>query len=100
MAKAAPLPVLGTLTQSALYWIAMNVAKLLRKLRVVANVEIVVPLLPEMIRIANQTPRYSLLQRLQRIGQSIPLWFAKPDRWPIQARFWLEWGRLLVTDIA
>jgi len=36
--------------------------------RVISNVEIVVPLLPEMIRVANQTPRYSLLQRLQSIG--------------------------------
>jgi hypothetical protein len=45
-----------------------------------------------MLRIANQSPRYSLLQRLQRIGQSVLLWFAKPDGWPIRARFWLEWG--------
>ncbi len=70
----------------------MNVAKLLHKLRVISNVEIVVPLLPEMLRIANQTPRYSLLQRLQRIGQRILLRFAEHDGWPIQARFWLEWG--------
>jgi hypothetical protein len=32
-----------------------------------------------------------LLQRLQRIGQRIPLWFAEHG-WPIQAVFWLEWG--------
>ena len=72
----------------------MNVPKLLHKLRVVANIEIVVPLLPEMLRIANQTPRYSLLQGLQPIRQSIP----KPDRWPIQAIFWLEWGSLRFTE--
>jgi len=30
-----------------------------------------------MLPIANQTPRYSLLQRFQRIGQRIPLRFAK-----------------------
>jgi hypothetical protein len=53
----------------------MNVTQLLHKLRVISNVEIVVPLLPEMLRIANQTPRYSLLQRLQRTGQRIQLWF-------------------------
>jgi len=62
----------------------MNVAQLFHKLRVISDVEIVVALLPEMIRIANQTPRYSLLQRFQRISQR--------DRWPIQAVFWLEWG--------
>ena len=57
----------------------MNIAKLLHKLRIISNVEIVVPLLPEMLRIANQTPRYSLLQRLQRIGQSILLRFAQQE---------------------
>ena len=69
----------------------MKIAQLFHKLRVISNVEIVVSLLPEMLRIANQTPRYSLLQRLHRIGQRIPLWFAEHG-WPIQARFWLEWG--------
>ena len=43
----------------------MRVAKLLHKLLIVANIEIVVSLLPEML---NQV-----------------------ERWPIQARFWLEW---------
>ncbi len=57
----------------------MNVAQLLHKLRVISNVEIVVPLLPEMLRIANQTPRYSLLQRLQRIGQRIFFGFAEQE---------------------
>ena len=81
----------------------MNIAQLFHKLRVISNVEVVVPLLPEMIgcptqawfwlewEFPNQTPRYSLLQRLQRIGQRIPLWFAEHG-WPIQAVFWLEWG--------
>jgi len=55
----------------------MNVAQLFHKLRVISNIEIVVPLLPEMLRIANQTPRYALLQRFQRIGQHIPLRFAE-----------------------
>ncbi len=57
----------------------MNVTQLLHKLRVISNVEIIVPLLPEMLGIANQAPRYSLLQRLQRIGQRIPLWFAEQE---------------------
>ncbi len=77
----------------------MNVAQLLHKLRVISNVEIVVPLLPEMLRIANQAPRYSLLQRLQRIGQRILLRFAQQDRWPIQAVFWLEWGSSIAARI-
>ena len=59
--------------------IAMNVTQLLHKLRIILNIEILVPLLPEMLRIANQTPRYSLLQRLQRIGQRILLWFAEQE---------------------
>ena len=62
----------------------MNVAQLLYKLRVISNVEIVVPLLPEMLfptqakiglewatHFWKQPPRYSLLQQLQRIGQRI-----------------------------
>ncbi len=57
----------------------MNVAQLLHKLRVISNVEIVVPFLPEMLGIANQAPRYFLLQRLQRIGQRIPLRFAEQE---------------------
>jgi len=57
----------------------MNIAELLHKLRVFSNVEIVVPLLPEMLDIAYQTPRYSLLQRLQRIGQRIQSRFAEQE---------------------
>ena len=74
----------------------MNVAQLFHKLRVVPYVEIVVPLLPEMLRIANQTPRYSLLQRLQRIGQRILLWFAQQVYVPTQAKTGLEWATLLL----
>ncbi len=75
----------------------MYVTQLLHKLPVISNIEIVVPLLPEMLRIANQTPRYALLQRLQCIGQRIPLRFAKG--WPIQAVFWLEWGSSIAGRI-
>ena len=55
----------------------MNVAQLLHKLLIIADIEIVVPLLPEMLGIANQTPRYSLLQRLEGIGQRVLLRFAE-----------------------
>ena len=68
----------------------MNIAQLFHKLRVISNIEIVISLLPEMLLptqaktghewatyVCNQTPRYSLLQRLQRIGQCIPLRFAE-----------------------
>src|SRR5258707_4024496 len=41
--------------------IAMNVAKLFNKLQVITNVEIVVPFLPEMFRIADQPPRHPFL---------------------------------------
>ena len=60
--------------------IAMNIAQLFHKLRVISNIEIVVSALPEMLiptRLCNQTPRHSLLQRFQRIGQRIPLRFAE-----------------------
>jgi len=60
----------------------MNIAQLRHKLWVIANVEIVVPFLPEMLRVANQTPRYSLLQRLQRI--------VKPETVPHPLQGWLE----------
>ena len=72
----------------------MNVAQLLHKLRVISNVEIVVPLLPEMLRIVKQAPRYSLLQRLQRIGQRIFFGFAEQqvnmvrhDHVPVNLKF-------------
>jgi len=52
-----------------------------------------------MIRIVNQTPRYCLLQRFQRVGQRVLLWFAEPevdmfrhDYIPTQAKTGLEWA--------
>src|SRR5260370_4145583 len=97
-----PSPASTPASQKRARWgprIAMNIAQLFHKLRVISNVEIVVPLLPEMLRIANQTPRYSLLQRLQRIRQRILLWFAEQEGWPIQAGFWLEWGSSIAGRI-
>ena len=57
MEKAAPRPVFGALPQSLLHRVPMNVMKLLYKLRLIANVEIVVALLPEMVAVSDQTPR-------------------------------------------
>jgi hypothetical protein len=45
----------------------MYVVQFLYKLRMIANVEIVVTLLPEMFGVPDQTPRHSLLQRLERV---------------------------------
>ena len=56
MAKTAPLPVLRTFAQARLDRISMNIAQLFHNLRVISNVEIVVPLLPEVLRIASQAP--------------------------------------------
>jgi hypothetical protein len=56
MEKAAPRPVFGALAQSLCHRVPMNVVQFLYKLRMIANVEIVVSLLPEMIGIADQTP--------------------------------------------
>ncbi len=44
----------------------MNVVQFLYKLRMIANVEIVVALLPEMIGVADQTPCHSLLEWANR----------------------------------
>lgn len=74
----------------------MNIAQFFHKLRVISNVEIVVPLLPEMLGIANHAPRYSLLQRFQRIGKRVLLRFAEPVDTPTQAKARLEWGTLLL----
>lgn len=75
----------------------MDVPQLLQKLRVVSDVEIVVSLLPEMLFIAEQAPRYSLLQRLQRIGQRGWLGLADWMDTPTQAKVGLEWATLSPT---
>jgi hypothetical protein len=76
----------------------MNITQFLSKLLVVSNVEIVIPLLPEMLRAADQAPRYSLLQRPQRICQRS---LFDPTCGPTQAKGWLEWAtRPMFTDRA
>ena len=67
MEKAAAWPIFGALAQSMLHRVPMNVVKLLYKLRMIANVEVVIAPLPEMVGVSDQTPRYSLLQRLEDI---------------------------------
>lgn len=67
--KAAPLPILRTRAQSAVHGIAVDVAQLFCELAVMADVEIVVALLPEVLRLANQASRHALFQRFERIGE-------------------------------
>ncbi len=47
----------------------MNIAQLLAKLIVIANIKIVITLLPKMLRSADQPTRDSLLERLDRISE-------------------------------
>jgi hypothetical protein len=92
MEKAAPWPVFRALAESLLHWVAMNVMELLYKLRMIANVEIIIALLPEVIGFSDQTPRHALLQRLQSIGERALLRFAESVRVPTQAKIRLEWA--------
>jgi len=55
----------------------MNISKLFQKLRFVPDIEIIVALLPEILRLANQSARDSLLQRLDRVGESMLPRFAE-----------------------
>ncbi len=55
----------------------MNISKFFHKLRFIPNIEIVVALLPEMLGFTDQSPRYSLLQRLDRVGEIVLLRFAE-----------------------
>lgn len=49
MVEGAPWPVRGALAQSGLQWVAVDVAELFYELVVIAEVEIVVAFLPEML---------------------------------------------------
>ena len=55
----------------------MGIAELFRELLVIAYVEIVVALLPEVLGVTYQAPRDSLLQRFERIGELALLGFAE-----------------------
>jgi hypothetical protein len=43
----------------------------------IADVEVVVALLPEMLRITDQAPRHTLLEGFERVGERSLLWFAE-----------------------
>jgi len=47
----------------------MDISKLLHKRTFIADIKIIVALLPEMLRLADQSSRYPLLQRFQRVGE-------------------------------
>ncbi len=55
----------------------MNIAQLLHKLTLIAHIEIVIPLLPEMFRLADQSPGHALLQRFDGIGEGALRRFAE-----------------------
>jgi hypothetical protein len=40
----------------------MNISQLLYKLTLIADIEIIIAFLPEMLRLSNQSARYALLQ--------------------------------------
>jgi len=61
MAKTTPLPVFGTPAQPTLHRIPRDVTKLFRELPVIADVEVLIALLPEVFRFADQSPRHALL---------------------------------------
>ena len=94
MLETAPFPVLRKLAQPALDRIAVNIAQLLNKLRIIANVEIVVPLLPEMLRVPKQAPGHSLLEGFEGIGERVLL----RSGGPFKPDFGLSGGCSDVTD--
>jgi len=96
LTKAAPIPIFRTFTQSALHRIAVDVTEFLHKLAIVADVEIVIAFLPEMLGevptqantglewgtlatrrgTRDQAARHSLLQRLESVGEQTAFRFA------------------------
>jgi len=71
MEKTAPRPVFGPLTQPSSHRVPVNVVNFLYKLLMIANVEVVVAFLPELLRFSDQAPCDSLLQRLHGVGQRV-----------------------------
>ena len=55
----------------------MNVSQLLKKLVVIVDIEIVIALLPEMFRFADEPSRDALLERLDRVGEGAALRLAE-----------------------
>jgi hypothetical protein len=48
----------------------MNISTFFYQLTFVADIEIIIAFLPEMLRLGNQSPRSTPLQRFKRVGQS------------------------------
>ena len=55
----------------------MDVSQFLDKLLMIANIEIVISLLPEVFALSDQASRHSLLQRFDRLGKIPPLWLVE-----------------------
>jgi hypothetical protein len=77
VAKAAPLPILRTVTQAASYGIAVNVTELFNELFVIAYVEIIIALVPEVPGISFEFSRDPLFQRLDGYCKCLALRFAR-----------------------
>jgi len=75
VAEAAPLPILRPLHQSTRHGIAMNIAQLLHKLRMIANVAIIITPLPEPS--STMVARHADFNRQNCIAQQAPLRFAQ-----------------------
>ena len=77
----------------------MNIAKLFHELTIIPNIEIVVALLPEVLGLADQSPRNSLLEGLddicERSGSFSPTQ-ANPFGY---AQGGLEWGTVGFTKL-
>ncbi len=71
MQEAAPWPLFGTLAQSALYRIAMNIPQFLHELLMVAHIEVIIAWLPEVLCPGDQSPRNALLQALDGRSQRL-----------------------------
>src|SRR5512146_1792405 len=66
--ETAPAVVAGRCHQSALLWIAMNIADHFRAGRLATNVAVIIAFLPELLLLASQLPRSDLLEGLEKLG--------------------------------
>lgn len=96
--ETAPLPVFRVFAQSTLHRVAMNIPEHLHELAMIPDVEIIVSLLPEVLCLATQPPRNSLLEGLhdirERSGSFSPTQ-ANPFGY---AQGGLEWGTVGFAD--
>ena len=71
VARTAPRPIFRARTQPTLHRIVVDIAKFLRKLLPIANVVVVIALFPEVVRLADQSPRHTLIKRFERVGEQL-----------------------------